>query len=388
MYCGELVVFEDVARLNLEYAIFHRIFPPTGPNGRIPPQISNQIIRFDESNTKECLFLKSEITKVLNHDAVGITMDHRIPSPTPSLINDIFTKMDDHDTLEKIKTESFVNDSISMAHQLDFKQDRRSTSGVLVILYGKIDAKHVLIIAKLEEGRDLQIQELKEGEVLSLGIDIVEHIIRLQKATVLKVGIFFRDPKTGDDEPENIGFLCDTQNTEHKGADYYIKDFLGCEYTNDSKKQTETFYDVTTEFIGNTFDLPVEQVEKREQLSSFLLSESSVIVPRNFVETFIPVKKRQALEDLYKSRNIEYNGFSKDTNHIRNKVEKMKILFENGISITGASANFASEVTIDRSDSSGTTFTVNSKISKIPMKITKKRTEKSNADESTESDSQ
>ncbi len=367
-------MLEDVALLNLKYAIFHRIYPPVSTNEHLPPQISKQIIKFDQNNSKEALFLKSEITKVLTHEAVRISMDIQSPSTTPSGIKDILFKMDNLEIPEQVQTDVFVNNSISMAHQLDLKQDRRSTSGVLAVLYGKIDTKTVLIIAKLEEGRDLQIHEVKEGDVLSLGIDMVEHIIRLQKATVLKVGIFCKNPKTDTEDPEIIGFLCDTQNTEHKGADYYLKDFLGCVYTNDSKLQTESFFDVTVEFIGSNFPSAIEQVQHREKLSAFLQSESTQIEPKKYVETYIPVEKRKALQDLYQSKNIEYNGFSKDTDHIKNKVEKMKILFENGITLTGASANFASEVTIDHSDSNGTTFTVKSQISKIPLKVTKKRT--------------
>lgn len=367
-------MLENVALLNLEYAIFHRIFPPPSTNEHLPPQISKQIIKFDGNNNKEALFLKSEITKVLIHEAVSISMDEKNPSPVPAIIKDILFKMSNSEIKEQIQTEAFVNNSISMAHQLNLKQDRRSTSGILAVLYGKIDKTKVLIIAKLEEGSDLQINEMKTGDELSLSIDIVEHIIRLQKATVLKVGIFYQDPKTGDTEPDINGFLCDTQNSEHKGADYYITDFLGCVYTNDSKLQTESFFDVMQVYIGENIVSPMEQVIAREKLSSFLLSESDMVVPKKYVETFIPVEKRKVVKGLLLSKNIDYNGFSKDIDHIKNKVEKMKILFENGITLTGASANFASEVTIDNCDSTGTTFTVRSQIRKIPLKVTKKRT--------------
>jgi nucleoid-associated protein YejK len=268
-----------------------------------------------------------------------------------------------------------------MAHNLDMSQDERSTSGVLCVMYGSVEGKKVIIIAKLEEGQDLQIQEMKENNVfIRLDIKIVDNIVRLNKTNVLKVGIFYKEQKTptSPTEPEIKSYLCDTQNLERKSADYYLKKFLGCLYTHDPKFQTQEFYNATFDFISTHIVDPREQVLYRDHLYSYLLSQKTTIEPKIFIQTYFPANKKMAseLENQFRSKNIELNGFPKDTEHVKKQVEKMKVLFENGVTLIGASANFASEVIIESSDESGTKLTVKSKISKMPLKVTRKRTKK------------
>jgi len=378
-------MIEDFSQLRLEYAIFHRVFAPT-KEGRTPPRLSPQYIKFDESNIKNSLFLKDQIIKALNHYAVNISIDTNSASTTPTSIIDLFSKFSNGELKENVKTDAFLNHSFSMAHNLDMSQDERSTSGVLCVMYGNVEGKQVIIIAKLEEGQDLQIQEMKENDVfIRLDIKIVDNIVRLNKTNVLKVGIFYKEPKKpgSSTDYEIKSYLCDTQNLERKSADYYLKKFLGCLYTHDPKFQTQEFYNAAFDFISTHIEDPREQVLYRDHLYSYLLSQKTIIEPKNFIQTYFPADKKMAteLENQFKSKNIELNGFPKDTEHVRKQVEKMKVLFENGVTLMGASANFASEVIIDSCDENGTKLTVKSKISKMPLKVTRKRTVKSKTSE-------
>ncbi|MDD1703137.1 MAG: nucleoid-associated protein [Methanoregula sp.] len=301
-------------------------------------------------------------------------------------MNDLFSKFSNGELKENVKTDAFLNHSILMAHNLDMSQDERSTSGVLCVMYGNVEEKKVIIIAKLEEGQDLQIQELKENDVfIRLDIKIIDNIVRLNKTNVLKVGIFYKEPKKPHSlaEPDIKSYLCDTQNLERKSADYYLKKFLGCLYTQDPKFQTQEFYNAAFDFISTHIEDPREQVLYRDHLYSYLLSQKTTIEPKNFIQTYFPADKKMAteLENQFKSRKIELNGFPKDTEHVRKQVEKMKVLFENGVTLMGASANFASEVIIESSDETSTKLTVKSKISKMPLKVTRKRTVKDKTSE-------
>jgi nucleoid-associated protein YejK len=229
---------------------------------------------------------------------------------------------------------------------------------------------------------------MKENDILiRFDIKIVENIVRLHKSNVLKVGIFYKEPKKPNSpkEPEIKSYLCDTQNSEGKSADYYLKDFLGCLYTHDSKFQTQEFYKTTFEFISSHVKDPLDQVKYRDHLYSYLLSQKTTIEPKAFVHTYFPAdnKTQTELVNLFNSKNIELNGFAKDTEHVKKQVEKMKVLFENGVVITGASANFLSEVIIE-SEGDSTKLTVKSKISKMPLKVTKKMTEKARISEDNE----
>jgi hypothetical protein len=370
----------DFSKLVFDFAIFHRVFKPIKRCERRPPQISQNIVIFENENFTAGLFIKSEIIKVMDQSAVNITFDNTIKSQTPTLIKDLFRIMSEEINNKKSKNENFIKISTSLAQILNDKQDARSSNGILAIFYGHLDKKQVLVIAKLEEETGLQINESTENNGLNIGIQVIEKILRMHKSNVLKVGVFSFEPKIeGKNDPEIIGFLCDTQSRgESEVADFYLKKFLGCKFVNDAKKQTQDFFNASLEFIGTNFDSPNEQVEYREKLCSFVLSESYLLIPKNFIDEFVPIEKKDALEGYYETNNIELNGFAKDTEYIKTEVEKMKIIFENGISIIGGSINFANEVKIEQIIDGETTITINSNIRKMPLKFTQKRTEKIN----------
>ena len=367
----------DFSQLVFDCAIFHRVFAPNRNGEKLPPQISQKIVKF-ENNNPAGLFVKGEIIKVMDRSAVNISFDDATTSQTPLLIKELFKKMSDENGEEKIKMEIFVKNSKLMAQILNEEQDGRSPNGILAIFYGYLEKKHILIIAKLEEEKGLQINESTENNVFNIGIRVIEKILRLHRSNVLKVGVFSFEPKKENkNDPEIKGFLCDTQSrAESEVADFYLKDFLGCNYVHDSKKQTQDFFNASLEFFGADIDSPIEQVEFREKLCSFLLSQQNILAPKDFIKTYIPVEMRDALEKHYETKKIELNGFTKDTDYIKTQVQKMKIIFENGISITGGSANFAEEVTFGPNVNGETTITIKSNIRKMPLKLIQKRTEK------------
>lgn len=358
----------DFSQLKLEWVIFHRVYPHYKKAELKPPQLSQKIIALSgDENTNKGLLLKDEIIKAASSHKVSISFDDETSSTTPTLIRDLLVKLSDKTSDTDYKIDVFLKTSFSLAHILNETQDARNSSGIFALMYGRVLDKHVIIVAKLEEEIGLQLNESTDGDIVNIDIKVIENLIRLHKANVLKIGIFYGQPKDRYDRDVEIeGFLCDPQNPGlAEVADFYLRRFLGCVFTNDSRKQTKEFFEATSEFIKDSFESPIEQIQRKELLSSILLFGPSTIKPREFIQEYIPEDKQAALERMYIQRRIEINGFTKDTEYISKKAKKMKINFENGVTLTGFSEHFNNQVSIQTTGPDETTIIVKSAIKNV-----------------------
>ena len=366
----------DRALLNLEFAVLHVVYTPEPNNKKNAPKISHEVIEF--SSSSEGTLLKDSINKAIDRNEITITFDNTLKSEIPAEISALFTTLASKTITREQQKKVVLDKSIRFAHILNDVQDARSPTGILTILYGHSNSTQVLIIAKLEEQSGLQVNEIVEKNESKLNLRMVEHLIGIRGANVFKVGLFYCKPKNDGGGGLVIkGVLADTQiQDEKKVADFYFKDFLGCKFVNDSKQQTSKFYYGTLNMISETVPSPLEQIRAHNNLAAFIQSEFELLEPKQYIEMYVPEENRTKYENYYKSKDIELNGFKKDISPIKRGMVKEKILFENGISISGASSNFVADISEIETTNGVTKITINSNIRKMPRRI-KEKTKKS-----------
>ena len=130
------------------------------------------------------------------------------------------------------------------------------------------------------------------------------------------------------------------------------------------------------DLISETVPSPLEQIRAHNNLAAFIQSEFELLEPKQYIEMYVPEENRTKYENYYKSKDIELNGFKKDISPIKRGMVKEKILFENGISISGASSNFVADISEIETTNGVTKITINSNIRKMPRRI-KEKTKKS-----------
>jgi len=158
------------------------------------------------------------------------------------------------------------------------------------------------------------------------------------------------------------GIYCDTQGQEKAGGAQYFLDFLGCIYTYDPKKQNEDFYEITHQTFLDKVKDPIKQLECFDKLNLFMRRDTNKVIPQDFIDQEITDDTlKKELDNLYKDKNIELNGFDKDIEYIQTKVKLMRVSFENGFSFSVDSETYQNDVIISEVDGC-TNIQVKSKI--------------------------
>jgi hypothetical protein len=159
------------------------------------------------------------------------------------------------------------------------------------------------------------------------------------------------------------GIYCDTQIQEKSGGAQYFLDFLGCVYTYDSKQQNKDFYETFRQVITENVTDLTERLEYIEKLNLFMQIDSDKVVPRDFIEHFVPNDNyKQIFTKSCESKNIELNGFDKDIEYIHTKVKQMRVSFENGFSFSVDTETFSTDVIITSTEGGYTNIKVKSQI--------------------------
>jgi hypothetical protein len=207
-----MIDVEKFAFLTLELGVFHRILRHS-KDEKLDPILSEKIIRFDGENQDKSKFLKAELLKVIHNKGISISFSGNPRTDSPSIIKEIFLKLDDPSIKEDAKGKLFLEKSKLFAERLNNFHKLTMPGGILAILYGTIEIssetdknekillkndapkKQILIIAKIEEEKGLQVvtEQIENEANVNLDIQIVENLIRLHKANVMKAGVFYND---------------------------------------------------------------------------------------------------------------------------------------------------------------------------------------------------
>jgi hypothetical protein len=182
--------------LKFELAVFHRVYGHRKEE-KMPPTLSGNVVKFDGPNADKGKFLREELIKAIHKDGVTISFkEGEIKESVPSIIKELFLKLSDSSIKAPDKEKLFLERSRWFATKLDSYHKGLIPSGILAIMYGRLSdtsEKQILIIAKIEEERALQVLESEENKIKNLDIRLVEKLIMLHKANVMKAGVFYNE---------------------------------------------------------------------------------------------------------------------------------------------------------------------------------------------------
>jgi hypothetical protein len=174
------------------------------------------------------------------------------------------------------------------------------------------------------------------------------------------------DNLTASEDQQISGIYCDTQIQNKSGGAIYFLEFLGCDYTYDSKQQTKGAYETFRQKIEETAKTPTEKLGLIEKLNTFFTEDSDFVKPLDFIEKHIKNdKQKQLFKEACISNKIELNGFEKDNDFIQTKIKVVRVEFENGYVFSGDSETFPTDAIFTPNKEGGTDIKVNSKIKSV-----------------------
>lgn len=341
---------KDIALLEISKIIVHDV--PRHKKDDTSPQIdySNK-----ESNlTNELkLFFKDKLTEIISKKSFRVRFNSSLPSPVPDIISELNSSSPRID---------FIEPSKKIAKHLYDIQKGTNPAGIIVIIEGKINVKNILAILKVERDEGAKIE--KNSGQNYLDIVTVHDLLLTKKTKLFKASIFFN---RSDYEIDFDGYVADNQlqiSSMKDVADFFLSDFLGCDYYDDTRIMTKNFFTYTQTYITNIED-PIKKAKYYEHLLSYTNKPDNSLSFLEFSMEYLEMADRQNYEDHMRLNKFPEDNFRKDTELIQSHIKKMMIDFENDISIISKNGDIGNKVKLSHIDNGFTKAEIISKIKKI-----------------------
>lgn len=340
----------DVQRMSITSMIVHDIPKHKFGDFTLEPTYSKT-----ESTLTDGLriFFKQKIVDALKSDrAIKVVFNDESESPISLLTSELFTS-----------ESKLISNSMLMTKHLFEIQGGNNSGGILVIMFCKAGSQKAIILMKLERDNGVQLKI----DPLTSSIDILEvqNLMLTQRTKVFKIALM---PCVDDYEIDYDGIVMDFQidvKARNDSHTFFISDFLGCRPFKDPKTTTQEFYKHTKAYI-KLIDDEIKRAKYTQDLNSYLQKNSQKLSPKEFAEDYLTTAEhRDRYKEFLKSKNFKMESFIKDTSLISNKIEKISVEFENGITILGKKGTFENKVKMTKADNGKHKAEIISKIKKI-----------------------
>lgn len=340
----------DIHKLTITNMVVHDIPKHKLNDLSVPPTYSQT-----ESTLTDGLkvFFKQKIVDALKSErAIKVVYNDDSNSPLSLLNAELFQD-----------SSKLVTNSQAMAKHLFEIQGGLNSGGILVTMLCKDESKKAIIIMKLE--RDNGVQLKIDTATKSIDILEVQNLMLTQKTKVFKVALL---PNVPDYEISYDGTVMDFQidvKARNDSHTFFIADFLGCKPFKDPKTTTQEFYKHTKAFI-KLIDDEIKRTKYTQDLNSYLQKNTQKLSPKEFADDYLSTAEhRDRYKEFLKSKNFKMESFIKDTSLISNKIEKISVEFENGITILGKKGTFENKVKMTKLESGKHKAEIVSKIKKV-----------------------
>lgn len=340
----------DTSTIAIEKIIVHSIPKHKKGDFSVEPQYSEQ-----ESSLPDGLrvFFKDKVIQSLgSNKELRVKYDEENLSPVSTYINDIINS-DGSNLIEQSKL---------MTKYLFEIQDGQNASGILVVIFGKINDKGACIIIKLErdEGAQLELDPITK----SFNIKDVKDLMLTRKTKIYKVGLFIDKAKFNVNYDGSTADLQIDPKTKKVVTTWFIEKFLGCVPIENPKTTTKKFYDYTTTFIQSVED-PLKKAKYTQDLNSYLQKNTQRISAREFADDYMETSDKDNYSKYLKDKNFRMSEFPKDNDYIANKIKTITMLFANDIAIVGKKGTFDKIVKLELQNDGNTKAEIISKVKSI-----------------------
>jgi hypothetical protein len=310
----------DAVHLKISTLIVHDVPKTPLGGGQAAPILSE--IDFEPDDELKG-YLKAKLAETLGRVAYCAKFDPSTTSPAPNLITDRLTA----------QTIPLVDMSQQLAHHLNTCQNRQNPAGLLTIIQATQSGQQVVMVIKFEREAGVRMSQIELKGKRTFNVSQIKDLVLSDKTRLFKVG-FFTKKTDGHIHAE----VSDTQTgfqSDRPMADFYLKQFLGCIYCSDPIMVTQSFYSAAEKFIDSVKD-PLLKTKYELALISDLASADATMDPRNFAQRHMDPVDQDMFIAAIRVEGSPTTTFRKDTQAIRNRIQKIQYDFAGGVSVLGS----------------------------------------------------
>ncbi|MEB2776381.1 nucleoid-associated protein [Algoriphagus sp. D3-2-R+10] len=340
----------DTSTIIIKKIIVHSIPRHKKGDLTIEPQYSEQ-----ESSLPDGLrvFFKDKIINSLqSNKELRVCYNTDDVSPVSTYINKILNS----------NGKDFIEQSKLITKYLFEIQDGQNASGILVVIYGKINDKNTCIIIKLERDEGAQLE--LNPKTKSFNIKDVKDLMLTRRTKIYKVGLFVNKSEFKIKFDGSTADLQIDPKSKKEVTTWFIEKFLGCVPLLDPRTTTKKFYDLTTTFI-QTIDEPIKKAKYTQDLNSYLQKNSSRISANEFADDYMETNEKDNYNQYLKEKNFRMSEFPKDNSFIERKIKTITMLLTNDIAVIGKKGTFENNVKLEKQNDGNTKIEIISKVKSI-----------------------
>lgn len=258
------------------------------------------------------------------------------PSPVPKHVHTLLTG----------QRPRFVGASQEAARHFFGLPHSSRSEGLFCMLRFESDATPLIALVKLEyeEGTRARLAGAKGHRFYQ-----IEHVVDLmltKKTKLFKVALFHMPP-SGQAVSDIEGRTCDYQAGPGVVADYFLRDFLGCEYVGRDDLLTQEFLNASESFINHRVTDPALKARYESAVLAELHSSDASLNPALFARKHLLEADRAAFLTTLQDREVPPTPFGKDTSLIARRIERITLTFgEHNISVSSPPDEIGRAVTI------------------------------------------
>lgn len=318
--------------LCIDKVIAHRIFPRSSSKTLKPAKLSQKLLAIGDDAIDA---LQQRITEALAIRSHGIEMSIR-PGVADSFLNLVASTFNADDA-------TFVAVSQRLANKLTEAQfESGAPGGIIINVTGVIGDDELPFYAVIKAETQNGFSTEENDEIVS--IQFLNELLLTPSQKFYKIGFIAElentipDNKGNYDSSNYRAFLFDhliTSTNTNNAAAYFYNLFLGMDINKSSKKITQDFYEITSNFI-NTSDISEEvKLELHEALRAELRSKKATVSVHDFAEDHLPDELRENYKEKTREKKLPQNSFIKDNDYILAKLKRRsKLVFSNDIYIS------------------------------------------------------
>lgn len=313
------------AQMKIEKVIMHEVpKAKKGDEDAAPIQFSEIE---SQAETASLIEIKDKIAKDLNRTGRSIIANSDNESRVPEIIRKFFSTGGD-----------FIESSKELAKILRETQNGANSAGLLVVAQISLENKSCLAIVKLEHETAVRAEFSEHEGKKTVKVSHLKDLLFSDKTKVYKIGLFVG----GGDEV--VGYIADRQAGSGQVAKFFLKQYLGCQLSDDPKELTKKFYDSTLKWINQSVKDPETKSRRVIQLITDLGNNEASISVNQFARKYMNEDNGEMDEycGFMKSEGVETRPFSKDNSLIENKINELQYVFSSGVIVTTPTAAFDS----------------------------------------------
>lgn len=256
-------------------------------------------------------FFERKIAETAGHKGcLGVQFDPDTQSSTPQLVEGLLSGAC-----------GLVETSQELAKNLAKIQTAVNSEGLLACVTFDHGSVASVAMMKLENEAGVRLVREHEGEERELRLELIEDLLLTEKTRVFKLAVFLRI--SSDEIDAHVADRQRSYTDSNAVADFFLKDFLGCEYRLQPTIATRNFLDATQNFLNESVDDDDERLKLAVDLISYLGTDASQIGVKDFAAKYMDAAQATQYFVAMESASVPIDNFVRDIDLVRSAVSNM-----------------------------------------------------------------